>query len=377
MTNRVVARVQKLKAGVFTASHEHNKRLVSVPNADPNGRCETPFERYPGLDLHQAVAKRIEETGAKVVKTGPNETVQAVEVLLSATPTYFRENPDAYGVFDEKKTKAWIDANVKFLKKEYGDNLLSIEVHLDEKTPHIHAFFTPITTKEVKKRRTKAQIAANEPSKTYTKSVFDAKNMLDRKGLSRFQDVSAQAVKHLGIHRGIKNIRSTYKTVAEFHEMIEEVAKSAKALTRLDKADFKLDAKRSLESGGTYTSREQKRLNGYLKSAWARMNIKMKKIYTAYKGMRHKYEVERARTERFANACGCDVETLDSKLTDFETMLYSKDITIEGLKQQLTAANTKIDTLETISDEDRLTYKINKVKALQSPKSKSTEAPVY
>ena len=40
--------------------------------------------------------------------------------------------------------KAWINSNLEFMKKEYGEkNIVRFSVHRDEKTMHIHAVTVP------------------------------------------------------------------------------------------------------------------------------------------------------------------------------------------------------------------------------------------
>ena len=43
--------------------------------------------------------------------------------------------------------KAWINSNLEFMKKEYGEkNIVRFSVHRDEKTMHIHAVTVPPTS---------------------------------------------------------------------------------------------------------------------------------------------------------------------------------------------------------------------------------------
>ena len=40
----------------------------------------------------------------------------------------------------------WQRANIKFLEDEYGkENIVKLELHRDEKTPHFHAIVVPLT----------------------------------------------------------------------------------------------------------------------------------------------------------------------------------------------------------------------------------------
>ena len=47
---------------------------------------------------------------------------------------------------DKEKSKEWIKENYKFLAKEFGkENIVRFTLHLDEKTPHLHAVTIPLT----------------------------------------------------------------------------------------------------------------------------------------------------------------------------------------------------------------------------------------
>ena len=53
------------------------------------------------------------------------------EFIISASPEFFD------GLSDEK-VAIWAEHQLKFMKKEFGDNLQVAVLHLDEKTPHLH-----------------------------------------------------------------------------------------------------------------------------------------------------------------------------------------------------------------------------------------------
>ena len=51
---------------------------------------------------------------------------------------------------DKEKSKEWIKENYKFLAKEFGkENIVRFTLHLDEKTPHLHAVTIPLTMTDV------------------------------------------------------------------------------------------------------------------------------------------------------------------------------------------------------------------------------------
>ena len=53
----------------------------------------------------------------------------------------------------EDKLDQWIKANLSWLKDTFGEeNLVSCVLHMDEKTPHLHATIIPIVTTERKRK---------------------------------------------------------------------------------------------------------------------------------------------------------------------------------------------------------------------------------
>lgn len=56
-------------------------------------------------------------------------------IILSASRRHFKDN---------KTLNKWVQDSVKWLRKEYGPGLAYVAVHLDEKTPHLHAVAVPL-----------------------------------------------------------------------------------------------------------------------------------------------------------------------------------------------------------------------------------------
>jgi hypothetical protein len=71
----------------------------------------------------------------------------ATEMLLTASPDYFRSWPggrDEAGKHSPERLEKWVKASMAFLTEQYGPQLLQAELHLDEKTPHIHVLLVPL-----------------------------------------------------------------------------------------------------------------------------------------------------------------------------------------------------------------------------------------
>jgi 5S rRNA maturation endonuclease (ribonuclease M5) len=191
-----ICRIAKLKSGgAIAASESHTRRSRATPNADRQKENERFMGTAPGaMALEQEVFDRIGDQ--KIRKDG----VLCVEILLTASPEYFRPGDlGKAGQWDSQQLEDWKGANHQWLNDQFGDRVVRAELHLDESTPHIHAYLVPLDEKE----------------KLNCKSIFGG-----REKLSQFQDSYGEAMKPLGLERGIKGSRATHTEVKEYYAAV-------------------------------------------------------------------------------------------------------------------------------------------------------------
>lgn len=188
----------------------HNLRLVDVPNADRKRANQYMIGSNKGDDIEAAIDERL----ANVQGTIRKDAVRVMEAVLSASPEYFRpDDPSKAGTWDEAKLKPWLDESMKYLKSTFGNNLVSVVLHLDEATPHLQVLMTPINEKD----------------------RLSAKTMFSPQTLENMQSDYANALKPLGLERGIKGSEATYQKVSAFYGLIDEALELPKVST-MDKA---------------------------------------------------------------------------------------------------------------------------------------------
>lgn len=252
-------RTRKLKTNYKMRSCDrHNRRLYQPKNLVPHPKyANKRMVGHAYESVRQAVTRRIKETGAKPAKN----SVLAQEIVLYASPEYFRpqyhrKDPDGFGKFDDKPTAQWANATKNWLVEKYGDNLVSVDLHLDESTPHIHAVVTPIMEKTLKKKRTKEQIKNNEPAETYTAKRFDADTMFGWKQHDSFQAEYAGALKHLGLVPGVKKDRSKaeHETHHEYNQKLKEALNEPEFKNADEYEEFVPRKRKFFESAGNYLS---------------------------------------------------------------------------------------------------------------------------
>ena len=170
-----------------------NRELVAFP-AGVKNRTDAIQYRIDHAGLHR--------------KVGKNQT-KAIRIILTGTHEQMMK------IAKEGKLDNWIDANLKWLKNTFGsENLVSCVLHMDEKTPHLHATIVPIvTTERLRKKR--------EGEKKYaTKSGarLSADDVMRRSKLHEYQNSYAVAMKPFGLQRGIVGSTAKHLTNSEYYK---------------------------------------------------------------------------------------------------------------------------------------------------------------
>jgi len=74
-----------------------------------------------------------------------------VQMVLSASPEFFRDPGQGPGQWNDRRMKEWAKKTFEWLRDEYGADLVHASIHLDEDTPHIHALIVPTYQKKPRK----------------------------------------------------------------------------------------------------------------------------------------------------------------------------------------------------------------------------------
>ena len=154
----------------------------------------------------EAIQHRIDTAGLRR-KVGKNQT-KAIRIILTGTHEQMMK------IANDGRLNSWIDANLKWLKDTFGEeNLVSCVLHMDEKTPHLHATVVPIVTGERIRRK-------REGEKKYdTKSGprLSADDVMRRTRLHEYQSSYAAAMKPFGLQRGIVGSTAKHQANSEYY----------------------------------------------------------------------------------------------------------------------------------------------------------------
>lgn len=183
-----------------------NRELITFPDGVKN-RTDAIQHRIDNAGLHRKVAK--------------NQT-KAIRIILTGTHEQMMK------LAEDGKLDNWIDANLKWLRETFGsENLVSCVLHMDEKTPHLHATIVPIvTTERLRKKR--------EGEKKYeTKSGprLSADDMMRRTRLHEYQNSYAAAMKPFGLQRGIVGSTAKHQANSEYYK--QQVTQYEEDIARL------------------------------------------------------------------------------------------------------------------------------------------------
>ena len=139
MAQHAILRFEKHKghpAGPLEAHHERKKeQYASNPDIDTsrsryNFHIVKPEGRY-----YHFIQSRIEQAGCRTRK----DSTRFVDTLITASPEFFKGK-------SPKEIAAYFQRAADFLIDRVGrENIVSAVVHMDEKTPHLHLTFVPLT----------------------------------------------------------------------------------------------------------------------------------------------------------------------------------------------------------------------------------------
>lgn len=240
-----IFRVEKLKTkGNIAGSFDHITRGRPTPNADTSrtnqNRVLIGSRDKPILEAWQ------EEIDRCKINVRAN-AVHAVEVVITASPEYFRpDNPKAAGTWNNERLEQWVEAQQKFIAENFPHAIYA-ELQLDESTPHIQIIDLPILEKTTKDGSPKFSLDC--------RGKYGGEDR--RTGLANWQDKAHEAVKHLGLDRGLPGSKATHKKISTWYGTIDEV-EPLPPLEKLPKPLPEPSIKEQIPFTDAYETRKQK-----------------------------------------------------------------------------------------------------------------------
>ena len=149
-----ILRFAKHKGGASKALSAHHERTkdsyASNPDIDLSRTAQNFHLVTPQWSYEQEIKHRIQTAGCRVRK----DSVKFVDTLVTVSPEFAKAH--------EAEMPEYFRRAFDFLKERVGEeNIFSAVVHMDEKTPHMHLCFVPLTRD---KRLSAKEILGNKKS---------------------------------------------------------------------------------------------------------------------------------------------------------------------------------------------------------------------
>lgn len=197
-----ILRLQKLKSMVsITSSMKHAYREQETKNADPLRMEQNQFVKVTNFE---DAKKRYSEALESVGKIRKN-AVLCIEVVVGASPEWFVDKTI-------KEQNDYFQKAIKFLKAEFGDNLIAGGIHRDEETPHFWGYIIPKVD-----------------------GKLNAKKLIGGSAhrLAKLQtDFNERVSKGFGLDRGVSGSGRKHVTTKEYQKLLEKSEIEIKSLKK-------------------------------------------------------------------------------------------------------------------------------------------------
>ncbi len=135
-----ILRFQKAKSGGLAGRDRHHERKKEEYKSNPDIEKERSSENYhlvePTGTYKEMCDARIQKVGARTRK----DSVMMVDTLLTVSPEYLAK-------MNRNEQRQFFERAVAFMFEKVGkENVISAVVHMDEKNPHMHLCFVPLTS---------------------------------------------------------------------------------------------------------------------------------------------------------------------------------------------------------------------------------------
>ena len=207
----VILRFSKQKGNPATKIEAHHERTKeeykSNPDIDTSKSHNNIHLITPQMRYKAEVDKRIKESGCRVRK----DSTRFVDTLITASPEFFKD-------ITHEKMVEYFQRAVDFIKSKIRpDMIFSAIIHLDEKTPHLHLCFVPLT---VDNRLTAKEILGNRAKLSKWQDEFHEFMVKFYPDIERGTSATLTQRKHIPTY--------IFKSAAKLEKMQEDIEKVLK-----------------------------------------------------------------------------------------------------------------------------------------------------
>src|SRR5699024_2608601 len=169
------------------------------------------------VNYNELIKERLEE-GYRGKRQVRSDAIKLVDGLITSDDVFFED-------MDDQQVRTFFEDALEFIKAEYGEeNIVYAKVHLDEKTPHMHFGFVPLTTDG---RLSAKEVLGNKKKMSLLQDKFN--DYVNEKGykLERGERAIETERKHVDV--------SNFKQQTEYHKSeLEQVQIKEKRFGRTE-----------------------------------------------------------------------------------------------------------------------------------------------
>ncbi len=139
-----ILRFEKRKGGPASALEKHHERKKERYASNPDIDSSRSHLNYhlvePQLKYYGEIQTRIEKAQRENPKCKVRkDSVKFIDTIVTASPEFL-------AAMSPEEVRHYFERALKFLQKEVGaENIFSAVVHMDERNPHMHLCFVPLT----------------------------------------------------------------------------------------------------------------------------------------------------------------------------------------------------------------------------------------
>lgn len=281
-----ILRFSKQKGNPARAIQAHHEREKEIYKSNPDINLEKSKDNIhlitPSTSYKREVDTRITNAKCRVRK----DSTRFVDTLITASPEFFKNNPKETAI--EYFTKA-----LEFMKgKIRPDNIFSAVIHMDERTPHLHLCFVPLTEDN---RLSAKEILGNRVTLSKWQDEFNEYMQRSYPELER--GVSAQLTGRKHIPMSV--FKSAYKLKGmqeEIEEALRDIGtfnskkKSKEALSLIEKWIPKVETFETKINMLSKSLKESEQMQKLLQQELQERENKSDKYLTELIGLRHDAE---------------------------------------------------------------------------------------
>lgn len=208
-----ILRFAKYKGPEISNIEAHNERTkeeyASNPDIDKS-RSHLNFHLLePKRKYRAEVERQIKDAGCRT----RSDSVRLVEALVTATPEFFKGKKKA-------EIKAYFQEALDFIREHQDPKtIISAVVHMDEKTPHMHLSFVPLTEDG---RLCAKEIVGNKKKLTQWQDRFWEHMVKKYPDLERGESASETGRDHIP-PRVFKEMTRLTKQKAKLEELLSDI----------------------------------------------------------------------------------------------------------------------------------------------------------